>query len=164
MHEAALAQMDSLLDRWMAPALVLDVGSYDVNGNYRAIVERRGWEYVGLDLQPGTNVDVVAISPYDYPFPDGFFNIVISGSTAEHIAQPWQWIHELARVLKPGGMLAIITHASWPLHRFPKDYWRFMPDGLELLFDMATYLDGYDIRLFNGDKDIYGVAWRRAAS
>ncbi|TXH09242.1 MAG: methyltransferase type 11, partial [Hyphomicrobiaceae bacterium] len=36
-----------------------DVGSFDVNGNYRSIVEAAQWRYVGLDISEGPNVDVV---------------------------------------------------------------------------------------------------------
>lgn len=160
MHAEALGEMGRLLCHYMSRhADVLDVGSLDVNGSYRGLVEKRGWHYTGLDLTAGKNVDVVAEQPYAYPFADGSFDVVISGSTAEHVAMPWLWVPELARLLRPGGMLAIITHTSWMLHRFPCDYWRFMPDGLRLLFDLAGCLGRYDIHMYNA-TDIYGVAWK----
>lgn len=162
MHPEAYSEMARLLFRYLGDAPnVLDVGSLDVNGTYRPLVEGRGWAYTGLDLVAGKNVDVVAAEPYRYPFVDSSFDIVISGSTAEHVAMPWLWIPELARLLRPGGMLAVITHHRFALHRYPQDYWRFMPDGLELLFNLAGGLGRYDIRMFN-EHDIYGVAWRVA--
>ncbi len=37
--------MDSVLNTWQGKtANLLDVGSYDVNGNFRDIVTRRGWQ------------------------------------------------------------------------------------------------------------------------
>jgi hypothetical protein len=34
---------------------------------------------------------------------------VISGSTMEHVARPWRWVPELVRILRPGGLLAIVA-------------------------------------------------------
>jgi hypothetical protein len=45
-------------------ARVLDVGSYDVNGTYKDIINDPAWTYVGADLAAGPNVDVVLQSPY----------------------------------------------------------------------------------------------------
>ncbi len=160
MHDAALRQMDRLLNRYEhSVASVLDVGSLDVNGTYRAIVERRGWHYTGLDTQPGPNVDVVADNPYRYPFEDDTFSVVISGSTMEHVGQIWRWVPELVRVLRPGGMLAIITHTQWPYHPYPLDCWRVMPDGMRLLFDLTGQLERYEITMYS-DTDISALAWK----
>ena len=43
MHDASMSEMTRILDRWPGHARLLDVGSYDVNGTYRPMVERRGW-------------------------------------------------------------------------------------------------------------------------
>ena len=64
MHATSMSEMARLLGRWPAPdADVLDVGSMDVNGSYRALIEGRGWRYTGLDIAPGANVDVAADDP-----------------------------------------------------------------------------------------------------
>jgi len=161
MHPEAFTQMHRLLQRYGSDnAQVLDVGALDVNGAYRPLVEKRGWTYTGLDLVAGRNVDVVADDPYHYPFDDNSFDIVMSGSTMEHVQAIWLWIPELTRVLRPGGMLAIITHVQWPEHRYPTDCWRIMPDGMEYLFDLTGRLERYEISMFNAN-DIYGLAWKK---
>ena len=43
---------------------ILDVGSYDVNGNYRSIFESMGHKYNGLDMERGPNVDIVPQNIY----------------------------------------------------------------------------------------------------
>lgn len=138
---------------------VLDVGSLDVNGTFRPIVEARGWHYDGLDMQPGPNVDIVANGPADYPLPSESYDLVISGSTMEHVGPIWAWMPEVVRVLKPGGWLVIITHWRYPLHRYPKDYWRIMPDGMELLLENEP-VDIMRIEMFN-ENDIIGIARKR---
>lgn len=160
MHAEAMCAMRAMLAGYTAPgARVLDVGSLDVNGSYRGLVESRGWHYTGLDVAPGRNVDVVTCEPYAYPFDDGAFDIVMSGSTMEHVEQIWHWVPELARVLRPGGMLAIVTHWQFPEHRYPVDCWRIMPDGMQVLLDLAGCLERYDIAIVS-EYDVAACAWK----
>jgi SAM-dependent methyltransferase len=155
--------MDGMLGKVQAARQeVLDVGSLDVNGTYRPLVERRGWKYTGLDVRPGPNVDIVAEDPFRYPFEAGTFDIVMSGSTMEHVTAIWRWAPELARVLRPGGLLALHTHWSFPEHRYPIDCWRILPDGMAYLFDCCGNLERYEIRMAN-EHDLVGTAWKRWA-
>lgn len=151
--------MDRALAKWQGAANVLDVGSCDVNGTFRPLVERRGWGYTGLDIEAGPNVDVVTADPHRFPFDDAAFDVVISGYCMEHVKSVWRWVPELARMLRPGGLLVIITHWQFPEHRFPVDCWRILPDGMAHLFDEAGVLHGYDIRRYD-QYDIIGAAWR----
>jgi len=166
MHAEAWQAMTELLDRYQDPddpTIVLDVGSYDVNGTYRPMVEQRGWFYTGLDVRPGRNVDVVASNPYAYPFPDGKFDIVMSGSTMEHVEAMWRWVPELVRVLRPGGLLAIVTHWYYELHPSPLDCWRIMPDGMKYLFDLTGQLEHYKIGIVSR-YDIAAAAYKKAGA
>lgn len=160
MHAEALAAMTNLLGRWNGPAAnVLDVGSYDVNGTFRPLVTGRGWRYTGLDCAAGPNVDIVASDPYHYPIADDQFDVVLSGSTMEHVEAIWRWVPELVRVLRPGGMLAIVTHWQFPEHRYPVDCWRIMEDGMRYLFDLTGQLELYEIR-YASQYDIAATAWK----
>lgn len=161
MHPESYALMGEMLRRAKWPsAHVLDVGSFDVNGTFRPLIVERGWEYTGLDMVPGPNVDVVAMGPFEFPFEDSSFDVVISGSTLEHVTAFWKWLPELVRVLRPGGFLAIHTHWQFPLHRYPIDCWRVMPDGLQFLFDETGQLEQYQIQIAN-HMDIIGSAFKR---
>lgn len=138
---------------------VLDVGSRNVNGTYRPMVCELGGVYTGLDIVEGPNVDVVSPDEHRYPLPDAGFDIVISGSTAEHVRRPWWWIQELARLVVPGGLVVVVTHWKWPEHDYPRDYWRFMPAGLRELFALTGQLQDYCIET-DPDGTIAGSAFR----
>lgn len=162
MHPGAIDTMRTALERvQLFGGLVLDVGSLDVNGTYRPLIEHMGWQYIGLDTEQGANVDIVTPDPYHYPFNDTTFDVVLSGSTMEHVEAIWLWLPELVRVLKPGGLLAILTHWQFPEHRYPVDCWRIMPDGMRYLFNSTGVLFDYDIRIVS-DTDIIGSAYKAA--
>lgn len=163
MRDEGMAEMNRVLNRYQGKvANVLDVGSQDVNGTFRSIIEHRTWQYVGLDIAPGPNVDIVTDDPYRFPFGSDLFDIVISGYAMEHVEAIWLWIPELVRVLKPGGLLSIITHWQLMEHRYPVDCWRIMPDGMKYLFDATGQLFDYEIRMYD-HCDILGAAWKVTA-
>lgn len=124
------------------------MGSYNVNGCLKPLFEERGWGYVGMDLAPGPNVDFVSPDPYHFPFADNQFDLVVSSSTMEHVEAIWLWVPELVRVLRPGGLLAIVTHTKWMYHPHPVDCWRIMPDGMSYLFDQTKLLTNYQIEMY----------------
>jgi SAM-dependent methyltransferase len=156
-HKTSLRLMTEMLESLgLEKAKVLDVGSYAGSGSYKPLVESLGWDYTGLDLIPGPGVDVVSMDPYRYPFDDETFDVIISGSTMEHVQAIWRWVPELYRLLKDGGYLAICTVTCWKLHQHPLDCWRIMPDGMTYLLHEAGF------RYFRveaeGDKDIWALA------
>lgn len=160
MHDTACQFMADHLQRIeVAGKMVLDVGSRNVNGTYRSLIEELGGEYTGVDIVDGPNVDVVSLNETHYPFPAESFDIVLSGSTAEHVRAIWWWMRELVRILKPEGLLVIVTHWQWKIHRHPMDCWRILPDGMTYLFDWTDALDDY---LIDTDEDgtIAGSAFK----
>lgn len=133
-----------LLERDRDTLRVLDVGSMgDRASSYRALFEPPAFEYVGLDLADGPNVDLVPTDPYRWDaLGSESFDLVISGQAFEHNPYFWITLAEIARVLVQGGLTAIIAPSRGPVHRHPFDCWRFYPDswsalcpyvGLELL-------------------------------
>jgi len=120
---------------------ILDVGSRVVDGqerfgSYRQLFINKKWQYTGTDIVPGNNVDIV-MEQYKIPFPDGYFDVVISGQTLEHVEFPWELVKEMARVMKKGGTMVIIAPAKIGIHRFPIDAYRFYPDGMVALCKWA---------------------------
>ena len=90
------------------------------------------------DLEHGGDVDVVADAhKLDQAFPASSFDAVISSATFEHLQRPWIATQAIARILKPGGLLYIGTHQSFPLHAYPHDYWRFSTEALRTLLEDA---------------------------
>jgi len=133
MHENSYKVMIDLLRRVAKPGFrALDIGSLDVNGSYRAMVEKFGVIYHGLDAAPGQNVDVVG-SAYSLPYRTGDFDLVMSGQVLEHLELPLVAVEEMKRVCRAGGWVLLVAPYSCPEHRFPVDCWRFLPDGLRFL-------------------------------
>ena len=107
---------------------VLEVGSYNVNGSPRCVIQAQ--EYIGVDMAPGPGVDIVC-NAHDLVerFGRESFDAVICCEMIEHDSDPFRSVEAMRAVLKPGGTLVITSPANgFPEHRFPKDYFRFMPD------------------------------------
>jgi SAM-dependent methyltransferase len=113
---------------------VLDVGSFDVNGSYKSLFENPNWNYSGLDITDGPNVDYISKGLYDFGL-EKQFDVVISGNCLEHVEAPWKWIHEIQKVTKKGGFICIITPFSVGEHKYPLDCWRILPDGYKFLLE-----------------------------
>jgi SAM-dependent methyltransferase len=89
---------------------------------------------LGLDIEPGENVDVVA-SLENVPFPDNHFDSIVNIAVLEHCERPWKVIAELNRVLKTGGVLLCVVPFMQPVHLYPGDYYRYTEDGLKFLLE-----------------------------
>ena len=136
MHESSIKRMEWFADKYLSKAeteriKVLDVGSYNVNGCYRNIFTDKGYEYKGLDMEDGPNVDVVPRNTYKWDeIETNSFDAVISGQALEHIEFFWLTVAEMVRVTKDGGLICIIAPKGFEEHRYPVDCWRFFTDGM----------------------------------
>ena len=128
-----------------------DFGSYNVNGTYKSIIPDK-WIYTGFDILPGPNVDVVMKNEFDTGFLEETFDVIISGGTLEHCRNPFKLVLEMSRILINGGIIIInapqvlYEHGTRAIEKIRyKDYWRFNPEGMELLFKESkiTILKSY---------------------
>ena len=79
---------------------VLDIGSFDVNGNEKPWFDN--CDFTGLDLLPGPGVDV-ACPANEYDVPDETFDTIISCECWEHNPFYKESILNAIRMLKSGG-------------------------------------------------------------
>ncbi len=102
-----------------------------------------GYEYIKQDMQDYDPpcIDLVCDVCDMKSISDASFGVVLNMESLEHIAYPQRSIDEMYRVLKPGGFLILTTVMHFKIHRAPKDYWRFTPDGLELLLKRFKIVD-----------------------
>ena len=136
MHQSSLRHVEDLLSRYAARAGVLaDIGSMDVNGTYRHLFP--GWRYIGVDMEPGPGVDIVARKPYRYPLASESVDLVICGQAFEHMEYFWLGWLEICRIVKHGGLIFLLAPSRGPEHRYPVDCWRFYPDGFKALAKWA---------------------------
>lgn len=71
------------------------------------------------------------------PFADASFDTVLSVQVLEHTPDPQALVAEMARVLRPDGLLILSAPFSFRLHEEPHDYFRYSPHGLGVLCDRA---------------------------
>lgn len=165
MHDASQRLMEAALQHYDASGSdasvnLLDVGSYDINGTFRPMITGRGWLYTGLDIVPGDNVDILTENPYHYPIKTGTFDVVISGSVAYAVLDLVSWTKEVARVLRPGGLLAIVTPslAKPATTQSPVDLWRMTEDALRMLLENTGVLS--EIQVVTSHHDVCASAIR----
>jgi len=122
---------------------IFDIGSQNVTefpeGSYKPLFENSKWEYKGVDIVAGNNVDVVVSDIYNWKeIKSASANVVISGQAFEHIEYTWATMLEITRILKNNGLLCLVVPSSGPEHKYPIDCWRFFPDGLKSLAKYAN--------------------------
>jgi len=105
-------------------ALVGDIGSGP---------DRVAQQFVNVDIFPFPGVDVVA-SADKLPFKDGTFDGLATESMLEHVSDPVGAASEIARILKPGGIVYASAPFIHPYHASPDDFNRFTTSGLKQLF------------------------------
>lgn len=146
MDHVSMKQMRALVTKYvtetdMPAGKVLDVGSMDAqNGEYGTykLLFSGAWEYVGLDIEEGPNVDLVVEDPYSWKeVKEGEYDLVISGQCLEHVEFPWLTMVEIGRALRPGGLHFNIVPSVGPVHRFPLDTYRYNLDGMAALCKWA---------------------------
>lgn len=120
---------------------VLNVGAGQ--GSFSRLLESRGFDVVSTDVtKPALDVlrarlrgEVLFADMTRLPFQDGQFDAVVAGEVLEHIDDDRGALVEAARVLRPGGVIAVSVpaHPSW---FGPSDEWagharRYTRRGLE---------------------------------
>lgn len=118
------------------PKKILEVGSRQaVNQNeiadLRPVFPKS--KFVGLDMQEGPGVDIVA-SAVKLPFANSSFDMVLCLETFEHADKPWLIASEIERVLKHDGVAIVSSQQNFPIHMHPSDYFRYTPFGMKVLF------------------------------
>jgi len=76
------------------------------------------------------------------PFREAAFDLVISSHVAEHLTEPEMVFAELARVLRPGGRLLILTPNRWHYVTLAA---RLLPHGFHLRFNRSRGVDERDV-------------------
>lgn len=99
----------------------------------------KNWNYIGVDIKSGNNVDLVCDAHFLSQFADPeSIDVIYSSSVFEHLAAPWKVAIEAGKMLKPSGYIFTATHNAWPQHEAPWDYWRFTKFSWSSLFNSKT--------------------------
>jgi SAM-dependent methyltransferase len=134
---------------------IIEVGSYDVNGSLRPIIEAWGTpdEYVGVDIIDGPGVDLICpAEEIIEKFGKESFDIVISTEMLEHVRDWRKVISNIKNICKPNGLILITTRSyGFGYHDFPYDFWRFES------VDMTSIFSDCNILNLQNDKSDPGV-------
>ena len=145
MHSSAQLNLEKFfsiyLEKFHNPK-ILDFGSQSISDHIGAKVVLNkmniNYEYTGLDIEKGNNVDMVLEDPYLFKeIPDSTYDVIISTSVLEHVEFFWLTYLEILRILKPEGRFDLNVPSNGDFHRWPQDCWRFYPDSGNALINWA---------------------------
>lgn len=103
------------IEKHIKPGKFLDVGC--ATGFALEVAEKRGWEPHGVELSEYSSsiardkfgFQIVTGTIFDADYPDDYFDAVMLSDLLEHVPDPEVMIAEMFRILKPGGILSVIT-------------------------------------------------------
>ena len=114
---------------------VLELGTGYGGATSRSLFEGASIQYFGTDLESGPEVDfTVDFECIDQMaiFKDvGPFGSIMILNVLEHTFDPIRVLDNALTLLRPGGTLIALTPSVWPLHNYPMDAWRILPNFYE---------------------------------
>lgn len=141
---------------------MLEIGGRD-HHSYKKNDDYWNLDYYNLNIENPYNQEKNIVDDITQStVPDSSYDFIYSMDTFEHITEPWLAAKEISRILKPKGIVFIVTLFSWRYHPDPIDYWRFTPHCLVYLFkDLHCIEANWDIKNrrtpqqgHEGDNDI----------
>ncbi len=89
-------------------------------------------KYIGADYIAGPGVDMV-LDLRKIDLPDCSVQTAICLEVLEHVDNPGLAVQELHRIMADDGLLMVSVPMNIRIHGSPHDYWRFTPQGLDVL-------------------------------
>lgn len=118
------ALLDRELRRLAGPGLALDIGA--AGGGNTRVMQARGWRVVAADysvkaveIARGRGLSVLRADARELPVRSGSCDLVTAFDVLEHIDEDYLVTAEIARVLKPGGIVLIAVPCDmslWSAH------------------------------------------------
>jgi predicted SAM-dependent methyltransferase len=136
----------------LIPKRVADIGSMDRNLKIGARAQFPDSEYMGIDMEEGPNVDVIAdVYKLNKRFAPGRFDAVLCLHLFEHLARPWLALEQIDYVLVDLGLLYVsMPTIGYPVHDYPGDYWRCTEQSMK-----EVIMDGYEVLSIEQAKSTY---------
>lgn len=119
-------------------------------------------EYLGLELDtPANQQSKPADLYYDgthFPLPDANCDVVLCNQVLEHVFAPERFLAEIARVLRPNGLLILTVPFLWPEHEQPNDCLRYTSFGLRDRLERAGFKLERQTKLIRGGGALCALA------
>jgi SAM-dependent methyltransferase len=155
--------LKKVLEKNLEFSSVLEVGSQNINGNCKELIRSKGYNYFGIDISSGPDVDAIVDITTDFneisKIVEQKFDFIICMNVLEHVYEPIKALQNLARLIESGGYITIVVPLVWDLHSYPCDFYRLCPDffiesakrnNLEILEDLFIFSDR-DTKQFYSD-------------
>jgi SAM-dependent methyltransferase len=126
-----LAYVKKLLVGGTIRGPVLELGAGYGGSTTRAEIEGAGLEYKTTDMSAGPGVDYAADFEADNvasAIPRADFGSVLILNVLEHVFSPITVLDNAIRITRSGGTIVTITPSMWPVHNYPRDCQRLLPD------------------------------------
>jgi SAM-dependent methyltransferase len=119
----------------------LGCGAGDSVEQFRTVAP--GVRWMGVDLERSPEVDARTRTDAEFrafdgvrlPVGDGELDMVYCKQVLEHVREPEPLLRDVARALRPGGLLAGSTSQLEPFHSL--SVWNYTPHGLVMLLERA---------------------------
>lgn len=154
MVESDLEYIRRLLAAGLISGPVIELGAGYGGATSRSVVEAAGLRYVGTDMAAGAGVDHVAdferaedMAVFKSTEP---FGSVLILNVLEHAFDPISILDNAMTIVRPGGTVVVLTPAVWPLHNYPMDAWRILPNFYE------EYAKRRNVRLLDSHFEYVG--------
>jgi SAM-dependent methyltransferase len=134
------------LEKYDENAVILNIGSGP------QFFEDRS-DIINIDIFPFLEVDIVA-NACDLPIENDTVDCIFNMAMLEHVPDPEVIVHEMKRIIKPGGTVIAAVPFMQPFHAAPGDYYRWTAPGLETLFSAFT---GVTVKIAAGPTS--GMLW-----
>jgi SAM-dependent methyltransferase len=130
-------------------SLVLDAGAGDQP--YRRFLLHCGYEaadFQKVDKSYAKSTYVCDLA--SIPVEDGRFDAILFNQVMEHLPEPLPVLHELKRVLKPGGRMIATAPLFYEEHEKPYDFyrytqfaWRYLLEKAGFQIERLEWMEGY---------------------
>ncbi len=167
-------KIKELLPRHFVETVVLDVGSLDINGNNGYLFEDS--LYLGIDVGPGPNVNIVS-KAHEFAAADEYFKVIISTECFEHDMFYDKSIKNIIRMLSPEGLfLFTCATEGRPEHGTRRtkpedapllteewsDYYKNLTEkDIREVMDVDSIFSSYAFEVNDVSKDLYFYGIKR---
>jgi len=110
-------------EKYKSTGRILDIGAGC--GFFLKTAQKRGWEVYGTEIDssavancidPNIKMSFGDINTID--FPENYFDVVVHIEVIEHINNPNEYVSEIYKILRPGGITYLTTPNFNAIHRY----------------------------------------------
>ena len=155
---------------------ICEIGSADINGTSNSWFEN--CEYIGIDIAPYKNVNVVSIA-HEYNAPSESFDVLYSTSELEHDMHWDKTLRKMVDLLKPKGFMWFVAGHDMGEHgtrnnnpndsltvgsydeKWPDYYGNISKEMVRSVLDLDKIFKEYEIKYVDehGQKDLFIYFW-----